>query len=178
MPEAVLLKAGKVGVLPTDTLYGLVASINHESAVRRVYELKHRSLTKPCIILISFRDELARFGITLSEAQAAVLDQKWPGPVSVVFPCGLDVPEWLHGGTHTLALRLPADEALRALLCESGPIIAPSANPEGLPPASSVEEACAYFGDTVDFYVDGLEKNGKPSALIALDVDGTQVVLR
>lgn len=178
MSVAAALQSGQVGVLATDTLYGLVASIAHEAAVRRVYELKNRSLSKPCIILISSRDELAQFGIVPTAAQASVLDEKWPGPVSIVFRCGDSVPEWLHGGTHTLALRLPADESLRSFLRESGPIIAPSANPEGLPPASSVEEARAYFGDTVDFYVDGSDKSGKPSALIALDVDGTHVALR
>ena len=177
MPEAELLRAGKVGVVPTDTLYGLLASIEHEAAVRRVYELKHRSISKPCIILISSRDDLACFGITPTDVQAAVLDQRWPGPVSIVFPCGPGVPEWLHGGTHTLALRLPADESLRALLRESGPLIAPSANPEGFPPAASVDEARAYFGDTVDFYIDGSHKQGRPSALINLDADGTQTVL-
>jgi L-threonylcarbamoyladenylate synthase len=178
MPEAELFKAGKVGVVPTDTLYGLLASIEHEAAVRRVYELKHRSITKPCIILISSREELARFGIAPTEAQAAVLERHWPGPVSIVLACGSQVPEWLHGGTHTLALRLPADESLRALLRESGPLIAPSANPEGLPPATTVDEARAYFGDSVDFYIDGSARQGSPSTLISLKADGTQTVLR
>lgn len=178
MSEVDQLRAGKVGILPTDTLYGLVASVEHEAAVRRVYDLKHRLLSKPCIILIASRDELARFGITPTEAQAAVLDQQWPGPVSVVFTCGSDVPGWLHGGTHTLALRLPADESLRALLRESGPLIAPSANPEGFPPATTVDEARAYFGDTVDFYIDGAVRQGNPSTLIVLQADGTQTVLR
>ncbi len=178
MREAETLKKGGVGVLPTDTLYGLVASIEHEAAVRRVYALKHRSLSKPCIILIASRDELARFGIALTEAQATVLDQQWPGPVSVVLACGGDVPEWLHGGTHTLALRLPANESLRAFLHESSPLIAPSANPEGLPPATTAEEALAYFGDTVDFYKDGGVKAGQASTLIALAEDGGITVLR
>jgi L-threonylcarbamoyladenylate synthase len=178
MPEAELLKAGKVGVMPTDTLYGLLASIEYEAAVRRVYELKHRSITKPCIILISSRDELARFGITPFDAQSAALDHHWPGPVSIIFPCGPQAPEWLHGGTHTLALRLPADEPLRALLQESGPLIAPSANPEGSAPATTVDEARAYFGDAVDFYKDGGVKEGQASTLLWLETDGTITVLR
>ena len=178
MHAAQMLKGGGVGVIPTDTLYGLVASATNEAAVRRVYALKQRSLTKPCIILISSLDDLTLFDITPTGEQEKTLATYWPGPTSVVLACGVEVPEYLHGGTHTLALRLPADPALQALLHESGPLIAPSANPEGLPPATTLEEARAYFGDSVDFYLEGGVRTGAPSTLITLDAAGATTLLR
>ncbi len=178
MNEARILKEGGVGIIPTDTLYGIVAAAPSEVAVMRVYELKQRAPTKPCIILISSLEDLALFGIRLSEARRKVLSQYWPGPVSIIFSCGKNVPEYLHRGTCTLAFRLPNDAGLIALLRESGPLIAPSANPEDLPPATTVEEAKKYFGSNVDFYTDAGEKIGAPSTIIALDEQGNITMIR
>lgn len=173
-----MLREGEVGVMPTDTLYGVVASALCEEAVLRVYALKKRSPAKPCIILIASLADLTQFGVSLNEKQREALSKYWPGPVSIVLACGKDVPEYLHRGTHTLAFRLPADEKLVAFLQKSGPLIAPSANPEGFPPASTVVEAKEYFGTAVDFYIDGGTRAGKPSTLIALAENGEAAVLR
>jgi len=178
MREAAVLREGGVGVIATDTLYGLVAAAANEEAVRRVYKLKNRAITKQSIVLISSLKELAYFGIGLTEQREQLLTRYWPGPTSIVMPCGTAVPEYLQCGTHTLAFRLPSDEPLRAFIHESGPLIAPSANPEGQPPATTIEQAREYFGDTVDFYVDGGERSGEPSTLIALSEKDEVTVLR
>jgi L-threonylcarbamoyladenylate synthase len=59
----------------------------------------------------------------------------------------------------------------------AGPLVEPSANPEGLPPAETVDEARKYFGESADFYVDGGRRSGRPSALVSL-ADGTPKILR
>jgi len=73
---------------------------------------------------------------------------------------------------------LPKDPALQHLLAESGPLIAPSANPEGEPPAATIEDARNYFGDQVDLYLDGGTREGSPSTLMSMDEQGAVVVLR
>lgn len=178
MEEATMLRKGKIGVVPTDTLYGVVAQALHEQAVTRVYAAKKRAPAKPCIILISSLEELTIFGVMLTTKRTETFAQYWPGPVSIILPCGADVPAYLHRGTHTLAFRLPADTAVRDLIEKSGPLIAPSANPEGLPPATTIEEAKRYFGRNVDFYLDGGTRTGAPSMLIALDDRDVVTVLR
>lgn len=178
MHEAAILREGGVGIIATDTLYGLVASAANEEAVRRVYRLKNRALTKQSIVLISSLEDLADFGIDLTEQLEQVLTRYWPGPTSIVIPCGPAVPEYLQCGTHTLAFRLPNDERLRAFLSESGPLIAPSANTEGQPPATTIAEARQYFGNEVDFYLDSGERAGAPSTLIALSANNEVTVLR
>src|SRR5204863_149383 len=75
--------------------------------------------------------------------------------------------EYLHRGTNTLALRLPKDESLQNLLKKTGPLIAPSANVEGLPPAKNITDAKKYFGDGVDLYIDG----GEIEVVIGVDID-------
>ena len=178
MREPKLLKRGGIGVIPTDTIYGIVASAFDQTAVGRVYALKKRTPTKPCIILISSIDDLALFSIELSSEQRAALVRYWPGPTSIIVPCGSDVPEYLQRGTGTLSFRLPNDLVLFDFLRESGPLIAPSANPEGFPPATTVLEARDYFNDSVDFYHDGGTRAGKPSTLIVLSPSGTATILR
>lgn len=178
MKEAEMLKQGAIGVIPTDTLYGIVACALNEEAVTRVYELKGRTLTKPCIILIPSFANLAEFGIQLTQERQKVLSKYWPGPVSVILSCGTDVPRFLHRDTFTLAFRFPENPKLKFFLEESGPLIAPSANPEGLAPATTIEEAKGYFGNKVDFYIDAGTRSGMPSTIISLDEHDAVTIVR
>ncbi len=77
------LKKGGVGVIPTDTLYGLVASAGNPAAVERVYRLKGRAPDKPCIILISSLADLKKFGVNPNKTDLKLLAKLWPGPVSI-----------------------------------------------------------------------------------------------
>lgn len=178
MRETDVLRQGGVGIIATDTLYGLVARAQDERAVERVYALKGRHPEKPCIILISSPEEVGLFGVSCTSEQERALARYWPGPVSVVLPCPATALAYLHRGVHSLAFRLPASESLIALISETGPLIAPSANPEGEPPATTIAQARAYFGETVDCYLDGGTRAGRASRLISLAPDGSETVLR
>ncbi|HEX6258990.1 MAG TPA: L-threonylcarbamoyladenylate synthase [Candidatus Saccharimonadales bacterium] len=167
---AALLQSGHIGVLRTDTLYGIVASIKHPDAVERVYQARNRELTKACIVLIGRQDDIIDPPPT---ELAATLESYWPGPVSIILPAP-HTPDYLTRGGDTLAYRLPADTRLQQLLLAVGPLVAPSANIAGMPPAHTMQEAQAYFGETVDFYVDGGEvSDAQPSQLLEISADGS-----
>ncbi len=170
------IKAGGVGVIPTDTLYGLVGSAFSPQAVERIYELRQRDKDKPCIILISSLNDLAKFGVVLSPKLELHLSEFWPGKVSIVFPVLDERFSYLHRGGKTLAFRFPYEKDLIEILNLTGPLIAPSANVQGLPPAKTIEEAENYFNTRVDFYQDGGELNGEPSAVIKFEDDKMVVV--
>ncbi|MDP3975014.1 MAG: L-threonylcarbamoyladenylate synthase [Candidatus Jorgensenbacteria bacterium] len=165
---AQLLKQGGVAVIPTDTIYGIVGSALKRKTVERIYRLRKRNPKKPFIILISSSRELSHFGIRADARVRAFLDKVWPGPVSVILPCPSPKFRYLHRGTKTLAFRVPKPKALRALLAKTGPLVAPSANPEGKLPARTVGEAKRYFGDGVDWYGGKGVKRGAPSLLIEI----------
>lgn len=162
------LQHGGIGVLPTDTLYGVVGSALSKKAVARIYKVRKRDPKKPLIILIhSLRDPVV-FGVSMTSKEKKLLKTVWPGKVSVLLPCAHKRLTYLHRGTHMLAFRVPADGALRALLKKTGPLVAPSANIEGAKPARTIGDALRYFGKNVDFYIDGGRRAGKPSTLVAL----------
>ena len=81
------IKREGVAVIPTDTLYGIVARADNSAAVERVYNIRGRDPKKPMIVLIAEKNNLKVFNISLSSAQNKFLDQVWPGKVSVVLSC-------------------------------------------------------------------------------------------
>lgn len=170
------LNRGGVVVIPTDTLYGVVARASSEQAVERVYRVRGRAPEKPCIILAAGEWQITDTSLWTA-AHRELVKKYWPGPLSLVTPTAHSKP-YLHRGTHTLAYRVPASEQLRQLLAHTGLLIAPSANPESLPPATTVQEAIAYFGDNVDGYVDGgTLANHMPSTVVMIE-QGKLKVLR
>ncbi|RJQ30368.1 threonylcarbamoyl-AMP synthase [Candidatus Parcubacteria bacterium] len=187
---AKFLKEGKIGIIPTDTLYGIVGQALNKAAVERIYGVRKRNPDKPMIILISSLDDLGLFGVEIripgknvEEANFAnhAIKQLWPGKVSIILPVKTEAAQeklsYLHRGTNTLAFRLPDKKELLDLLAQTGPLVAPSANLEGLPPAKTIKEAENYFGDDVDFYVDGGKLDNSPSKLLKIE-DGKIIELR
>jgi L-threonylcarbamoyladenylate synthase len=170
------LGGGGIGVLPTDTLYGLVGSALSLDTIQRIYGIKGRQTFKPFIVLIADVADLEKFGVSLDEKLEGVLASVWPGPVSVILHCGEGF-EYLHRGTGGIAFRLPNRDDLRRLLRKVGPLVAPSANTEGGEPAKTIAEAKNYFGDKVDFYVDDGELLGEPSTL-AMWAEGKLQIIR
>jgi len=166
-----LLIAGSVGVLPTDTVYGLVTRAEDATAVTRMYALKNRE-QKPGTLIAASTDQLLTLGIAPDQIDKVA--KYWPGPLSAVLT--IDGRDYLTQGVGTLAMRVVADEKIRALLEQTGPLITSSANQPGEPPATTISEAIAYFGDTVDFYVDGGTVTAEPSTIIRPTAEGVEIL--
>lgn len=166
-----------IGILPTDTLYGLVGSALSRKAFDRIFELKKRNSQSPFIILISSLDDLKLFEIKINKDTENILHKYWPGKISVILPCDSEKFSHLHMGTKTLAFRMPDKKDLSDLLKQTGPILAPSANYPGEKPSLTIEESRNYFGNNVDFYVDEGKLESLSSTLIKIE-NGKVVVLR
>ncbi|MEK9174335.1 MAG: L-threonylcarbamoyladenylate synthase [Patescibacteria group bacterium] len=169
------LQKGGVAVLRTDTLYGLVARVDNEEAVERVYTLKQRDTDKPCIVLIPDASCVPAHQEVINR-----LTEKYKGiPTSILVPKSTE-PAWITRGQDSVAYRIPQDENLRNLLRQTGSLIAPSANPQGLRPARNIDEAREYFGQSVSCYLDGGEVSSQIAAsqLIQVNADGSETKLR
>ncbi len=169
-----LLHRGKVGILPTDTLYGLVCSAAQVAAVENLYKAKNRD-KKPGTIIAADVDQLV--GLGLKKRYLTAVEQYWPGAVSIVIPSGDPKTNYLRLGASGLAVRIVADKKLAKLLKQTGPLMTTSANLPGKKPSETVEQAMAVFKNTIDFYVDGgnLSKR-KPSTVIRIVDDAVEVL--
>jgi L-threonylcarbamoyladenylate synthase len=169
-----LQSPGAVGVLPTDTVYGLVARAADEAGVQRLYDLKHRE-GKPGTLIAANIDQLATLGLKARYLKA--VEQFWPGAVSVIIPCSNPALAYLHQGKLSLAVRIPDQSELLKLLEQTGPLLTSSANHPSEPVANTVAEAQKYFGDAVDFYIDGGDLSGhKPSTVIRIIDDAIEIL--
>ena len=171
------LRTSGVVVLRTDTIYGIVARADDQAACERVYQAKGRDTSKPCIVLIAndaqIWDSVSREAFV--RAESSLGDE----PTSVVVPAGENTPAWIPHEDGTIAFRIPKKPELCRLMLASGPLIAPSANPTGAEPATTVEQAEAYFGDTVDLYIDGgAAESTSPSRVIKISDSGAVEQLR
>lgn len=169
-----ILQNGGVGVLPTDTIYGLSTVALNERAVEKIHKLKGRDSSKPLIVLIANTAQLSELG--LDEKHSEPVKEYWPGPLSLEFDAS-NAPLWLHRKSSFFAVRLPKDEKLCRLIEKIGPLVSTSANLQGQEPAKSIKEAKKYFGDRLDFYIDVGELEGQSSTLVKLE-DGQLKVIR
>jgi L-threonylcarbamoyladenylate synthase len=170
-----LFNIGAVGVIPTDTLYGIVCRAEDKDAVERLYDLKNRE-AKPGTLIAAGIQQLESLG--LKHRYLKAVEQFWPGSISVVIPVSDLNLEYLHQGKMSLAVRIPKDQELLKLLNQTGPLLTSSANHPGKPPASTILEAKTYFGDRVDFYVDGGDLSGRKASTVIRIVDDAVEVLR
>lgn len=168
------LHAGAVGILPTDTVYGLVCRADNAPAVARLYSTKTRE-NKRGVIIAANVEQLIALGFPARYLRPVA--HYWPNSISIETPAGPALA-YLHNGFGTIALRVPAEPALRAFLLQTGPLLTTSANLTNQPPASNITEAQAYFGDSVDFYVDGGNYSGKASSTLIRVVDDVVDVIR
>ncbi len=168
---------GEIGIVPTDTIYGVICDAMNPVAVEKVYAICERDTKKPFIITIARTTDLDLFGIALGKSDKEIIKNFWPGEVSVVFGCKSEKFRYLHRGGRSIAFRLPREKRFLEFLKKTGPLVATSANPQGKPQADSMEEAKTYFGDKVDFYVDGGKIANKTSTLISIS-NGKVKVLR
>lgn len=175
--EAVL--RGGVIAFPTDTVYGLSCSLLDPAAVDWLARLKRRDPSHAVISLIPDPEQAWALAYEVPPAAERLIHTYWPGPLSIILPASGFVPERVRGRGATIALRCPGDTLSRALLERiGGPVVSSSANLSGQPPAETVEQVVAYFGNQLDLVLDGGPRHGGvPSTLVDFS-SGTPKLLR
>ena len=161
-----LILDGAVGVFPTETFYGLGGNALDESAVERVFTCKQRPVEKSLLILIK-RDWLLDFAV-VTEKIDTLLDEFWPGALTIVLPANKKLPDFLRGPENTIAVRHSPSKFVDELLgIMNKPLIGTSANLSGHPNCRTVDEASKQLGPLVEFWLDGgLTKGGLPSTIV------------
>ena len=170
---------GGVVALPTDTVYGIAASLAHPDAIERLYRIKGRRFDQPIPILLSSADQLHHLTGRRDTRVALLLDRFWPGPLTVVLPAASHLSGRVVAGDNTVGVRMPNHPRAIEIIAKAGGTVAcTSANLSGGPEARSADEVAATIGSEVDLILDGgLTPGGHASTVVRFDVDGP-VVLR
>lgn len=159
---------GGVIVYPTETVYGLGANALDEQAVMRVFQIKKRPLSQPIFLAVSNFEMLKKVA-DIGREDMAILEQLFPGPVSVLVKKKSIVPDILTAGSPIVGIRYPDHETALRIIDLAGPITSTSANRTGSPPPISAETVSPEIKDRVDAVVDGGKcKFGQPSTLLDL----------
>jgi L-threonylcarbamoyladenylate synthase len=150
------LRRGDVIAFPTETLYGLGADALDNTAVEKVFQLKGRDPKSPIPVLVADRDMLLTLVVEVPLLAEPLIARFWPGPLTIVLPARQDIPRPLVSSTGGVGVRISsqpiADELVNGL---GRPLTATSANPSGMAPARTVEEARKYFTGQFEVFIDG-----------------------
>lgn len=171
---------GEVAIVPTDTVYGLIAPMHGSDGQRQITNAKHRSSDRPSQVLINSSEQASTLARLSPQAQA-VVERGWPGPLTVVVDRRGHADVDLGGDPSTIGLRWPDHDLCCALISELGPLIATSANQTGGRPVESADEAIALIRSDslvdVGVVIDGGHVRGAASTVV--DLRGEEpVVLR
>lgn len=159
---------GGVIVYPTETVYGLGANALDEQAVMRVFQIKKRPLSMPIFMAVSSIQMLEKVA-TITEDDMDLLEQLFPGPVSVLVRKRSIVPDILTAGSSLVGIRIPDHETALKIIDLAGPITSTSANRTGSTPPTSASEVSREIADRVDLVVDGgKSRYSEPSTLLDL----------
>ncbi|MET0297393.1 MAG: L-threonylcarbamoyladenylate synthase, partial [Microbacterium sp.] len=146
---------GELVVLPTDTVYGVAADAFDAAAVQRLLDAKGRGRQSPPPVLVSGVNTLRALVADLPEPVERLVEEFWPGGLTIVLPAQPSLT-WDLGETHgTVAVRMPANRFALELLEETGPLAVSSANLTGKSAAVLIHEAQDMLGDSVSVYLDG-----------------------
>lgn len=151
-----VIRAGGLVAFPTETVYGLGADVFNEKAVTKIFEVKGRPLDDPLIVHISGREQLKTLIAHIPAPAKKLMNEFWPGPLTIVFEKKNTVPDVVTAGLGTVAVRMPANRIARALIRSAGtPIAAPSANIFGRTSPVKAEHVMKGLGGKVDVVMDG-----------------------
>ena len=153
---AKIIREGGLVAFPTETVYGLGADAMNAEAVGRIYEAKGRPSDNPMIVHISRASDIGQMTRMLSPQIVEIIDNFWPGPLTIVVKKRPEVPDRTTGGLDTVAVRLPDNDVARALISASCcPIAAPSANLSGGPSPTRAKDVIADMMGRVDAIIVG-----------------------
>ncbi len=141
---------------PTETVYGLGCDALNPDAAAKVFEAKQRPQFDPLIVHIADRRQLDNVVRALTITARQLIDQFWPGPLTLVLPKQPTIPDLVTAGLDTVAVRMPNHPVAQALIREAGtPIAAPSANPFGYVSPTTAQHVADGLGRAIDLILDG-----------------------
>ena len=164
-----VIRRGGLVAFPTETVYGIAASLGSRKAISRLSRAKNRPGNKPYTVHIAGVNIIRKMGCRITKRAKALMDRYWPGPLTIVLRSR-------YGGT--VGFRMPANlVALRLIAGVKVPIVAPSANPGGSKPPVRASQVLKRLGGMVDIVIDaGPAEIGVESTVVDMSVEPFKVL--
>jgi L-threonylcarbamoyladenylate synthase len=171
-----ILRTGGLVAFPTDTVYGVGALAFDGKAVESIYVAKDRPAEKAIPVLIGDSDDLEKVGINIPDAAYKLVSRFWPGPLTILVPKRLDLPEAVSA-TSTVGVRVPDHEVARALLRLAGPMAVTSANISGAQSPVTAQEVYEQLKGRIPLIIDGgRTPGGVPSTLVDCTISELKIL--
>jgi L-threonylcarbamoyladenylate synthase len=162
-----LLRHDEVVAVPTETVYGLAASLYSEQAVDKIYALKGRPQHNPLIIHVKDSQECLPFLLALPASFNLLTSLFWPGPLTLVLPVKEEsIPAPVRSSLPRAAFRAPSHPLLHEVLQSISPLVAPSANISGKPSATHPSHIERDFGEHFPILDGGISHHGLESTIL------------
>ena len=172
-----LIRDLQLVAFPTETVYGLGALASSSEAVAKIFAAKGRPPENPLLVHVSKIEQVKELVPEIPETARLLMDKFWPGPLSIILPCRKEVPAIVRGGKSSVGLRMPAHPVARALIEQTGPIAAPSANLSGRPSPLTAEHVRSDLDGRIAAVLDaGKTGIGLESTIIDLSQDKYRVL--
>lgn len=176
---AMSIKEGNIVLFPTETVYGIGANALDKNAVNKIFEAKGRASDNPLIVHICDIDMLKDLVKDVGEVEEKLINNFWPGPLTIIFNRKEIIPNNVTAGLETVGIRMPKNEVARKLIELSDlPIAAPSANVSGKPSGTRIEDIIDELDGKVDYILDsGMVDIGVESTVVRV-IDNKVHILR
>lgn len=176
---AEIIKKGGIGIVPTETVYGIGANGLDEKAVEKIYLAKGRKQDNPINLLVNNIEMVEKVAKNITELEYKLMKAFFPGPFTIILNKKDIVPNIVTANQNTVGVRRPKNDIALKLIEYAGvPIAAPSANISGKPSGTDFKDIYNDFKDKVDFMIDGGESNIGIESTIVKVIDNIPHVLR
>ncbi|OIZ99741.1 threonylcarbamoyl-AMP synthase [Rickettsiella grylli] len=150
------LKAGKLIVLPTETVYALAGDATNLNAILQIFSLKRRPLNQPLSVLLAKEHPMTRWARDIPEVAEKLAERFWPGPLTLILKKEKTVLPELTGGQHKIGLRVPDHPIAQAVLSSfARGVAAPSANRSTALSPTHIKHVRAEFDQPLEWMIDG-----------------------
>jgi len=170
------LRDGLLVVVPTDSVYALVADAFSKAATQRMFGAKRRGRSVPLPVVIRSQRQTTGLVEDIPEFAERLMAAYWPGPVTLVFAAAEGLTWDVGDAKGTVSLRMPTDDFLLGLVGAIGPLAVTSANRKGQPVPTTAQQAQELLGQSAAVYIDGGERRGATSTIVDVTRDRAHVL--
>ncbi len=173
-----ILREGKLAIIPTDTVYGIVGDATNEETIHETYKVKKRPYSKPLIIMVSSIEMLKQYTEYLTPLEQDLINRYWPGPLTILLHKNNKISNYITNNSPLVGIRFPNNKDLITIMNNlNKPLISTSANITGTETITNISMLEDEMTKQISYIFDGGEINNNPSTIVKVENDKV-IILR